>query len=173
MAGATTLSRYPDWYAAGNKRAIKASHLDKKQVVAGTEVTVWSQQVAQDEILLHGHGTHVREYAEAFVGLDVVATGNGSGDAAAGDEINGDVILAITNSDQTRVLADVEFDTLDQLRDSLDEARTDRIVEELMTPYAKPGRHLEIRIRADSASDGDEIDPDASSGQLYRTQIDA
>lgn len=171
MPGATTLSRYQQWYDYGNKKSIPASAMDQKAVVAGTEITAWSKQVAQDEILLHGHGSHLREIAEAFIGLDLVASGNGSG--TAGDPVQGDVVLAITNSDQTRVLADVELDSLSQLRDSLTESRTDRIVEELLTPYAKPGRHLEVRIRADSGSDGYEIDPSASSGQLYYTQIDA
>ncbi|MBV0903919.1 hypothetical protein [Haloarcula salina] len=171
MPGATTLSRYQPWYEAGNKKPIPASAMAQATVVTGTEITVFAKQVAQDEILMHGHGSHLRDIAEAFVGLDLVASGNGSG--TAGDDIQGDVVLAITNSDQTRVLADVELDSLDQLRDSLSESRTDRIVEELMTPYAKPGRHLEVRIRAESGSDGVEIDPSASSGQLYYTQIDA
>jgi hypothetical protein len=171
MPGATTLSRYQDWYDFGNKKPIKASAMDQKTVVVGTEITVWAKQVAQDEILLHGHGSHLRDIAEAFIGLDMVASGNGAG--RAGHPIEGDVVLAITNSDQTRVLADVALDSLSQLRDSLSESRTERIIEELLAPYAKPGRHLEVRIRADSGSDGYEVDPSASSGQLYYTQIDA
>ncbi|WP_336359054.1 hypothetical protein [Haloarcula sp. CGMCC 1.6347] len=172
MPGATTLSRYQQWYDIGNKKSIPASAMDQKTVVAGTEITVFAKQVAQDEILMHGHGSHLREIAQAFIGLDVVATGNGEA-SSAGDPVQGDVVLAITNSDQTRVLADVELDSLSQLRDSLSESRTDRIVEELLTPYAKPGRHIEVRLRADSGSDGYEIDPSASSGQLYYTQVDA
>jgi len=171
MPGATTLSRHQQWYGIGNKKSIPASAMDQKAVVAGTEITVFAKQVAQDEILMHGHGSHLRDIAGAFIGLDLVASGNGAGNA--NDPIQGDVVLAITNSDQTRVLADVELDSLSQLRDSLSESRTDRIVEELLTPYAKPGRHIEVRIRADSGSDGYEVDPSASSGQLYFTQVDA
>ena len=168
---AEQLQRYPSWYNAGDKVPIDAADFDQDTLKAGTEVTVWSRQVAQDEILLHGHGPHQREMAESFVGLDLVASGNGTG--TAGDNIQGQVILAITNSDGTRVKADKEFDSLAQLRDALAEPRTDRIVEELMVPYAKPGRNLEVRIRASGASDGVEIDPSASSGNLYYTQIDA
>jgi hypothetical protein len=157
-------------YDRGDKEAIDASELDQDTVKAGVEVPVFQKQVAQDEILFHGHGPHRREQAEAFVGLDLVASGNGDGNQ--GDPIQGDVILAITNSDGTRVKASITFDSLAQLRDSQDEARTDRIVEEALAPYAKPGRNLEVRIDANSGSDGYEIDPSASSGQLYYTQVD-
>lgn len=168
---AEQLSRYPEWYMAGDKVPIDAADFEQDTLKAGTEVTVYSREVNQDEILLHGHGPHQRDQAEAFVGLDLVASGNGTGNA--GDDIQGQVILAITNSDGTRVKADKEFDSLAQLRDSLAESRTDRIVEELMVPYAKPGRNIEVRVRAASGSDGVEVDPSASSGNLYYTQIDA
>lgn len=157
-------------FGIGDKESIDAGDLDQDTVKAGTEVTVWSKQVAQDELLFHGHGPEQRERADAFVGLDLVASGNGAG--TAGDDINGDVILAITNSAQNRVLASVTFDSLSQLRDSLAESRTDRIVEPTMAPFGKPGRHLEVRIDATAGTDGYEIDPSASSGQLYYSQVD-
>jgi hypothetical protein len=165
------MQKNPQLYEAGDKEPIRAGALEQTTVKAGTEVTVWSYQVAQDELAFHGHGRPDREYAEAFVGLDLVATGNEAA-AAQGDNIDGDVILAITNSDGTRVKASTTFDSLEQLRDALAEARTDRIVEPALAPYAKPGRNLEVRIDAASSSDGYEIDPDGSSGTLYFTQVD-
>ncbi len=166
-----SLTRYPEWYQAGDKEPIEAGDLNQVTLKEGTEVTVWSRQCANDEILMHGHGSHLDSVAEAYVGLDVVASGNGA--LNAGDNINGKVVLAITNSDGTRVLADTTFDSLSQLRAALAQDRTERIIEELLTPYAKPGRNLEIRVRATSASDGAEVDPAASSGTMYYTQVDA
>jgi hypothetical protein len=163
------LYREPDLYDTGSKEPIPASAFDQDTVKAGTEVPVWSKQVGNDQILFHGHGPADREFAEAFVGLDIVASGNGSG--GAGDNIQGELVLAITDSDQRRVLASTTFDTLQQLRDALSESRSDRPVENALGPYAKPGRHLEVRINSDPATDGYEIDPSASSGNLYYTRV--
>jgi hypothetical protein len=166
------ISTYEPLYDEGDdKESIRATNFDAETLKAGTEVTVWAKQVNQDQVLWHGHGRDERMRAEAFVGLDLVASGNGDGTADA--DIEGDVILAITNSDQNRVLASTTFDSIEQLRDSLAESRTDRIVEAAMAPYAKPGRHIEVRIDADDSSDGFEIDPSASSGQLYYTEVDS
>lgn len=164
------LETTPKLARSGDKEPIPASEFMQATLRAGAEVTVWSKPVAQDEFLAHGHGPEARDYAEAFVGLDLVATGNG--DASAGDAIQGSAILAITNSGGNRVLASVTFDSLQELRDALAESRTDRIVEAVMAPYARPGRNLEIRIDADETSDGAEIDPAESSGGLYYTEFD-
>ena len=98
-----------------------------------------------------------------------MASGNGAGDA--GDPIAGELVLTITDSEQKRVLAATTFDGLGELRDSLQEVRSDRIVEPAMAPVAKPGRHLELRIDADPVSDGYELDPTESNGKLYYGQI--
>ena len=163
------LERYRQLYNKGQKRPIPASSLDKTKVHAGTETTIWSRQCKQDEALWWGHGTHERDQATAFVGLDLVATGSGAA-ASEGDPVNGEIVLAITDSRQRRVHASVSFESVAQLRDALNEERTARLIMEAMAPYAKPGRHLEIRLNADENSDGYEIDPAASSGTLYHTQ---
>lgn len=165
------IRRARGWYDVGDKEPINAGDLDTVTLKADTEVTVWSKQVAQDKRLFHGHGSHVRDIAEAFIGMDLLASGNGAG--ADGDEINGKMVLAITDSDQRRVLASTTIDSLSQLRDALAETRTDRIVEEAMGPYAKPGRHLELRIEATSGSDGVELDPVDSTGVMYYTEVGA
>ncbi len=163
------LRKWPGLYNAGSKEPIPAGVMDQVELKQNTEVTVWSKQVGNDQILFHGHGRSQREYAEGFVGLDLVASGNGSG--TAGEAIYGEVILAITDSDQKRVLASTTLDTLSQLADALDQERTARIVEMAMAPYANPGRHLEVRVNADPSSDGVEIDPADSSGNLYYTRV--
>lgn len=159
----------PQWANAGQKKPIRAGDMDQDTLKAGSEVTVWSKQCSQDQLLFHGHGPPKREFAEAFVGLQLEASGNGAG--AVGDDVTGDVVIAIMDSEQKRVLASAVLDSLDQLRESQNESRTDRIVESALGPYAKPGRHLVVRVEADSNSDGVEIDPAASSGNLYYTVV--
>lgn len=157
----------------GSKETIRASDLDQDTVKGGTEVTVFQEPVNDDQLLYHGFGVRAREFAEAFVGLDLVATGNEAA-AAAGDPIQGDVVLAVTNSEGDRVLASTTFESLEELRDSLNESRSDRVVEPAHTAegdLAGSGRNLEIRIEADAASDGYEIDPSASSGKLYYGKV--
>lgn len=163
------LWKAPSLYGVGDKEPITPGEFQQETVKANTEVTVWSKQVGQDQRLFHGHGREDREYAEAFVGLDLVASGNSAG--TADENISGKVVLAITDSDQRRVLASATYDSLGQLRDALAENRTNRLVENAMQPFAKPGRHLEIRIEADAGADGYEIDPAASSGVLYYTRV--
>lgn len=163
------LEKAPQWYNVGSRQPIAAEDFDQDTVKAGTEVTVWSKKVNQDQVLFHGHGPEAREFASAFTSLDLVASGNGAGNA--GDDIQGDVVLAIMDSEQKRVLASTVLDSLDQLRDAAAEDRTKRIVEMAMGPYAKPGRHLVVRIDAANSTDGYEIDPAASSGNLYYTKV--
>jgi len=163
------LNYYSDLVGSGSKEPIPASAMNQATLKQSTEVVVWSKQVGNDQLLWHGNGPEQRDYATAFVGLDLVASGNGSGNA--GDDLDGEVVLTITDSDQRRVLASTTFDTLSQLRDALSESRSDRPVEAALAPYANPGRHLEVRIVADAASDGAEIDPASSSGQLYYTRL--
>jgi hypothetical protein len=156
----------------GSKKSIRASDFDQDTLKAGTEVTVWQKQVNDDQFLYHGYGVARRAAAEAFVFLDLVASGNGTG--TAGDNIDGDVVLAVTDSEGDRVLASVTFESLEELRDTANDERTERVIEAAMTAQgdvAGPGRNLEVRIEAESASDGYEIDPDASTGKLYYGKI--
>lgn len=161
----------PQWSGAGDKEPIAAGELDAETVKADTEVTIWAKQTGNDQKLFHGHGPQDREFAEAFVNLDLVASGNGDG--SADENIDGKLVLAITDSDQRRVLASTTFDSLGQLRAAAAENRTSQIVESALGPYAKPGRHLELRVKATDGSDGYEIDPSASTGVLYYSRVSA
>jgi hypothetical protein len=153
----------------GSKESIRANELDQDTVKVDTEVTVFQERVNDDQVLYHGYGDDERNQAEAFVGLDLVASGNGAG--TAGDPISGDLVLAITDSEGRRVLASRTFEDLDELRDSLTETRSDRVIEPAQAPVATSGRQLELRVEADADSDGFEIDPDASDGKLYFGEI--
>jgi len=146
----------------GDQRPIGASALDDDTVKQETEVTVWSKQVGQDELLFWGHGSQSRRDARAkFAYADLDASGNGAG--AAGDPITGELVLAITDSDQRRVLVDYTLGDLEELAD----AASERPVMYALAPFAKPGRHIEIRVRADADSDDYEIDSANSSARLW------
>jgi hypothetical protein len=150
---------------AGSKESIRSGDLDQDTLKSGTEVTVFSKQVNDDQLLYHGFGPERRSAASGFVFLDLVASGNGTGNA--GDKITGDVVLAITDSEGDRVLAATTFESLEELRDSSASDRTERIIESALSPFARSGRQIEVRVEADAASDGVEIDPSASTGKLY------
>ncbi len=142
----------------GRKETITSDELEGNTVAGGQEVTVFSQQVQDDQRLYHGYGPQVRNRANGFVDLNVQSD--------AGNPIQGDVILAITDSEGRRVLASTTFDTLQELRDSEAESRSDKRIEPALAPFATSGRNLEVRIEADASSDGDVVDPAASSGKL-------
>lgn len=152
----------------GQKRSLTASAFEQDTLKEGTEVTVWSKQVAQDEALWFGYGFEAREYAEAFIFLELLASGGGSG--TEGDALTGELVAAITNSRQDRVIDSVTIDNLGELADAKASERTKRPIMAALAPYAKPGRHLEFRIVADPESDGKEIDPANSAGRLYYGQ---
>ena len=133
-----------------NKIPVRAEDLQKETLKAGTEVTVYAEQVAQDETLWFGAGSDTRRFAEAFIFADLVA--------------------AITDSRQKRVLASTTIDSIGELRDAVDDPRTERPTLGALAPFANPGRHIEWRIDAADASDGYEIDPAESSARLYYSQ---
>lgn len=160
---------YPPLFDHGQKRSVTAAALEKRTLTAGQENTVWAKQVQQDKKLFGGHGRSVRDYAEAFIHAKLVASGNGDG--TAGDIIDGDLVIAITDSDQRRVLESHTVGNLGDLADAVDDSRTDRPVMAALAPFAKPGRHLEFRILPDAGSDGVELDPDASDARLYYSEV--
>lgn len=164
---AMDLQREPDLYNRGDKRPVFAGDLESATVKAGTEVTVFQKQVPDDKIAWFGHGSHQRSVAEAFIFADLDASGNGTG--TAGDPIEGELVAAVLDSEQRRVLASTTIDSLGELADAKADERTERPVMEALAPYAKPGRYLEFRVRSASSSDGYEIDTSGSSARLYYT----
>ncbi|ELZ94905.1 hypothetical protein C440_07512 [Haloferax mucosum ATCC BAA-1512] len=169
-----TLRYNPGLINVGNARPINADDLDKVTLKAGTEVPIYSKKVKNDKLLFWGAGGKDRESADTkFFFCDLVATGNGTG--TAGDAVRGELIAVITDSDQERVKAEFTLGDLGHLAD----ARTSdnpMPVMYALAPYAKPGRHIELRIRASSSSDGVEIDNtedpgNASSARLWYSQV--
>ena len=155
---------------AGDRRPVRASDFDTETVKDGNEVTVYATQVLEDQLQFWGHGGRDRRAADtSFYYADVNASGNGSG--AAGDPITGELIAAITDSEQRRVLASVTLGDLEDLADAATDDRTDRPIMYAVAPYAKPGRYLELRILSDSASDGYEVDSANSDAKLWRSVI--
>lgn len=149
----------------GSKETIRPGEFSAKTLSAGEEITVWTEEVNQDQLLYHGYGVRAREFAEAFVGLDV--------QNAAGNDVTGDLHIAVEDSEGNE-LAETTFDDLDELRDSQAESRSDRIVEPAHTAegnLAGAGRQLAIYLEADANSDGDEVDPGASSGKMYYGKV--
>jgi hypothetical protein len=154
-------------YGRGDKRPVRANDLINATLSAGAPITVWEKQVPDDKIGWFGHGPFAREVAEAFIYLSLVASGNQAG--TAGDNLTGSLEARILDSEQRRVIADITIDELSQLADAEADERTDRPVMAALAPFAKPGRYLEFAVRADSNSDGKEVDSSASSGVLYHT----
>ena len=147
----------------GDPKPLNADDLDNVTVKAGSEVTIYSKQVNNDKVLFWGHGGKDRRSADTkFRFADLVATGNGQG--ADGDSITGDLIAAITDSDQNRVLRSVTLGDLGELADAADDDRTERPVMFALAPYAKPGRYIELRVRAKPSSDGYELDNTENAG---------
>lgn len=164
------LQKNPGLYDVGEKFTVTAEDLTGATLNADTEVTVWSKQIPQDKVGFFGHGPEDRRMAEAYIYAKLVASGNGTG--TGGDAINGELVAAITDSEQRRVLASMTVDALGELADAESSERTDRPVFAALAPFARAGRHLEFRIVANSSSDGVELDnaPANSSARLYYSQ---
>jgi len=165
------LSRSPSLAAAGgDRRVVNAVDLDDDTLRDGEEVTVWSKQVPEDKIYWWGHGHRGRDLAEAFIGLHVEASGAGTNRDGTAIH-NAEVIVAVTDADQRRVHASQTIGDLQDLDDSDSENRADKMILDALAPFAKPGRYIEIRIRAlDSTAGGSVIDSADSTGQLYYSE---
>lgn len=133
---------------------------------AGNEVTVYSDQVPADFVFHWGYGFSNREAGEtSFVYADF----QNSSPAA----IDGQLVLAITDSSQEDVLAKRYFQSLEDLRAAESDNRSERIVMSEMQPGAREDRHLELRINADSSSDGDTLTPAQCSVKLNYGRVNA
>jgi len=142
-----------------DKRRVTAADLNEPSLVAGNEVTVYAQEVPADFGLHWGYGYSNREAGQtSFVDFDFQ---NSNGNA-----IDGELVLAITDSSQETVIAKRYFQSLGDLRDSVASDRTEKILMPEMQPAAREDRHLELRIVADASSDGDTVSSANSSGKL-------
>jgi len=152
-----------------DEKPVKASHFDSVELRANQDTTVYRERKPDDKFQFWGHGgnnrqvgTTVHKYA------DLVASGNGTGDA--GDQIEADVIVAITDSDG-RILAERQVGDVSTLADAMDETRTERPMMPALAPYLEQGRYREIIINADEASDGVELDTTESSARFWYSEL--
>lgn len=151
-------------FNAGDAKTIRAADLDNEQLRAGNEIVVHRHQVASDKVEWWGHsGPNQLVHNTKHQKGDLIA------DDADATPIEGDVIVAITDSDGNK-LADTTVDDVEGLREAAAESRSDRPTMEAMGPFAKPDRFMEVRVEADAASDGLSVDPAASDLKLHFTR---
>lgn len=156
-----------------DKRIINVDDLSTEVLREGNEITVYSRQCPADKIIGHGYGPKNGEFAEAYINGDLVASGNGTG--VAGDDVDAEIVIAVTDSTQEDVLARRVVTDTGDLREMTAEVRSDRLVESETTGRASEDKHIEIRLKARSASDGVELDTDPanSSFKFYTHEANA
>lgn len=151
-----------------NKKSIKGANLSQTTVREGDDVTLYRERRPDDKIQWFGHGGEDRTSGNtAHKYADLVASGNGSG--TAGDQLQGDIIVAITDSDG-RILAERQLGDSQTLADAAADARTERPTQPAVAPYLEMGRYKEVIFNADAASDGVELDPSASSARIWYSE---
>jgi len=157
--------------ADADKKAVKASHLDQTTLREGDDVTVYRERRPDDRVQWWGHGDESRQNSNsAHKYGELVASGNGT--ANAGDAIEADVIVAITDS-AGRILAERQVGDVDELTDAANDSRTERPMMPAYAPYLTQGRYREVIVNADVASDGAELDPENSSARFWYSETDA
>jgi len=158
----------PDTRSGHNsgKRKVSADDLDEPTLVAGNEIVVYENQVPADKRYHWGYGFANREAGEtSFVYADF----QNSNDNA----IDGELVLALTDSTGEDVLAKRYFQDLGDLRDAVNDDRTERIMMSEMQPAAREDRILQLRLVADSSSDGDDVSASNSDIKLSYGRVDA
>lgn len=153
----------------GNKRAVKASHLDGDAVLReGQKTVVFDKQISADKAAWWGYGheglaTGVEYmYADLFH-ADQDADGNP-------EPVEADFIVRITDSSGNKTLAQREIGDSGTLADAAAQERTERPEMPAMGPYGKPHRRLQLVAVADAASDGLSIKTDVSECRFWYTE---
>jgi len=154
-------------HAAGNAKTVNEGDLeDGKEVDDADEVTIYSSKVPADALFNWGAGTDNRNSGRtAFIHADLVDGG--------GNTITGALEAVYTDSRQRDVLARYRVGDLSDLSEAATDSRTERPRFPAVGPPAREDRHLELRVYADSDSDGAVLDTSASDVRLYYTDIDA
>lgn len=164
MAEKLTPSRSLGMNQSGDKRAIKASYLDGDATLRqGQKIEVYDEQVPADKFAWfgHGHEAAMTSVRRKYAGLV---------DKANGDAIEGEVIAQVTDSSGDNVLAQRTLGDVATLAEAEAEDRSERPAMPAMEPYANPHRRLKLIIVADEASDGEKVDPAASSARFWYSQ---
>jgi hypothetical protein len=147
----------------GNKIGVKAGDIDGTETLRqGQEIVVYEHQIGADKIGYWGHGAEQAPTGVGRIYADLV-------NQASQANISGDLVLRVTDSTGKTVLRTYELGDIGSLRDAASEDRTDRPALPNLGPPAGPHRKLQLAVRADSGSDGEQIDTGNSSMVLYRT----
>lgn len=154
--------------ADADKKSIKGGQLNQATVREGDDVTLYRERRPDDKTQWFGHGGENRMSGNtAHKYADLVASGDGSG--TEGDQLQGDIIVAITDSDG-RILAERQFGDSQELADAADDARTERPTQPAVGPVLGQGRYAEVIFNADAESDGAEVDPANSTARVWYSE---
>lgn len=156
------LSPEPDLFRAGDRKTVRSSDLLEADLRESNRITIFEKQLPDDKVGWWGHGGYEGDNARtSFVSGDIV-------NKAAGDSIDGELYVVITDSDGDP-LARRSFSDLESLREAAAEARTDRPAMPAMSPVAQPARYLTLELEAAAGDDGSTIDPSASDFKMFYT----
>lgn len=152
-----------------NKKSIKAADLSQTTVREDDDVTLYRSKRPEDKLQWFGHGGENRMSGNtAHKYADLVASGGGTG--TAGDALEGEILIAITDSDG-RILAERQLGDAEELADAASDSRTERPTQPAVAPYLTEGRYMEVIFNADAASDGAEVDPANSSARIWYSEV--
>lgn len=161
-----SLSPSPNLAGAGDGGTpIKASHLNGDNTLrAGQKTVVFDEPVPADKVRWFGHGHDELPTGVAHKYADLVDS--------AGNDIEGDVFVRVTDSSGNDVLANRRVGDVGTLSDALDEPRTERPAMPALAKYANPHRRMQVVIALDenATADGNTVDPSASSMRLWYTE---
>lgn len=144
-----------------DKKRVQAGDTTSTTLRAGNEITIYSEKVPADKVYHWGYGFSDRDAGEtSFVYADL------KDNSSTPVNLEGQLVLAVTDSTQEDVLAKRYFQSLEDLRAAEADNRTERILMSEMQPAASEDRHLELRVVADSASDGLTYSPSNSTVKL-------
>lgn len=148
--------------ADGDKKTIKARHLDAETLVPTNDIAVWRDEVPSDKVRWWGHGTESdMPGGTAHIHADLVDD--------EGNELVGNLLVVIADSDG-RALGERTIGDLGTLREAADESRTERPEMPAMAKHANPDRYMELRIELDEQEDVTTLDPDASELRVFYTE---
>ncbi|WP_410765788.1 hypothetical protein [Haloferax sp. DFSO60] len=162
----TPLSYNTELAEGGNSRPVKGAMFKQTTLRAGNDIVVYEETCPADKYLFWGFGYRNKQAGNAsHIYAQLKASGNGTG--TAGDAVQGDLEAVITDSEGRDVLHRYTIGDLETLANAAGDPRTERPIMPALAPIAREDQRIQLRVIADPASDGVEIDPSASSARIY------
>lgn len=147
-------------YPNSQPQFIRGADLDSVTLQSGEWITIWSSTVKADTVEFFGFGPRNREASDAsFAYAELLADGSGTGND--GDQISGQLRLAITDSTGDDIRRRVYGD-LDDLADAKSDSRTERPMMAEVQPAASQDKSLELQVKVDSGDDGEVVASDSN-----------